>query len=176
MADERNKTLDVLKTAVQMEIDGKEFYLKASQESRNEMGKKLLQSLAEEEDIHRKKFEQIFDSISSQKGWPGTDFKPDGGSALRTIVAAATESLDKNARAIPTELDAIQTAIDMEGKTYDFYNKQLESAVYDAEKSFYQALTSQEREHQLVLLDYYEYLKDPAAWFVKEEHPSLDGG
>ena len=33
-----------------------------------------------------------------------------------------------------------------------------------------------EKEHQLVLLDYYEYLKDPAGWFVKKEHPSLDGG
>ncbi|GAH21770.1 unnamed protein product, partial [marine sediment metagenome] len=28
----------------------------------------------------------------------------------------------------------------------------------------------------LVLLDYYEYLKDPAGWFVRKEHPSLDGG
>ena len=66
--------------------------------------------------------------------------------------------------------------MDMENKTYDFYQSQVKIATDDAERGFYQALMAQEREHQLVLLDYYEYLKDPAAWFVKTEHPSLDGG
>jgi hypothetical protein len=37
-------------------------------------------------------------------------------------------------------------------------------------------VAAEEREHHLILLDYYEYLKDPAGWFVKKEHPSLDGG
>ncbi|GAI26187.1 unnamed protein product, partial [marine sediment metagenome] len=41
---------------------------------------------------------------------------------------------------------------------------------------FYETLAAEEREHHLILLDYYEYLKDPAGWFVKKEHPSLDGG
>ena len=44
------------------------------------------------------------------------------------------------------------------------------------ERVFYQALSAQEKEHHLILLDYYEYLKDPAAWFVEKEHHSLDGG
>jgi rubrerythrin len=64
----------------------------------------------------------------------------------------------------------------MENKTYDFYKEQGKNAAYDTEENFYQALATQEREHYLVLLDYYEYLKDPAAWFVKTEHPTLDGG
>ena len=53
MAKEQDKTLGALQTAIQMEIDGKEFYLKASRASNNELGKKLLRSLASEEDIHR---------------------------------------------------------------------------------------------------------------------------
>jgi hypothetical protein len=36
-------------------------------------------------------------------------------------------------------------------------------------------VASEEKEHYLILLDYFEYLKDPAAWFVQKEHPSLDG-
>ena len=63
----------------------------------------------------------------------------------------------------------------MENKTYDFYQDQLRGAAYDAERDFYQALSAQEKEHHLVLLDYYEYLKDPAGWFVGKEHHSLDG-
>ena len=176
MTIEQDKTLEALQIAIQMETDGKEYYLKASQESSNELGKKLLQSLATEEDIHRQKFEEIYRAIRSKKAWPTTDFQPDGGKKLRTIFARATEEMASNTKAPNTELDVIQTAIDMENKTYDFYKSQGGNATYDAERSFYEALAAEEREHHLILLDYYEYLKDPAGWFVKAEHPSLDGG
>jgi rubrerythrin len=66
-----------------MEIYGKECYLKASEESRSEAGRKLLQLLANEEDVHRRKFEEIYDAIRSKKGWPVIDFRPDRGERLR---------------------------------------------------------------------------------------------
>jgi len=176
MVTEQDKMLEVLQIAIQMEIDGKEYYLKASQKSSNELGKKLLQSLAAEEDVHRQKFEEIYDAISSKKAWPVSDFQPDGGKRLRTIFAKATEEIGPDIKAPATELDAIQTAMDMENKTHDFYKSQAEKANYGAETDFYETLAAEEREHHLILLDYYEYLKDPAGWFVKKEHPSLDGG
>ena len=176
MANEQDRTLRALQTAIQMEIDGKEYYLKASQESGNELGKKLLESLAAEEDVHREVFENIYESIRSKKAWPVTDFQPDGGRALRTIFARTTEKLDSDIKAPGTELDAVQGAMAMENKSYDFYESQTRTATYDVERDFYEALAAQEREHHLILLDYYEYLKDPAAWFVGKEHPSLDGG
>ena len=176
MATEQDKTLDALRIAIQMEIDGKEYYLKASQESSNELGKKLLESLATEEDTHRQKFEEIYSAIRNKRAWPTTDFQPDGGKRLRTIFARATEGMNSNIKSLTTELDAIQTAMDLENKTYDFYKSQGGNATYDAERDFYETLAAEEREHHLILLDYYEYLKDPAGWFVKKEHPSLDGG
>ena len=176
MVTEQNKTLQALQISIQMEIDGKEYYLQASQESSNELGKKLLRSLAAEEDIHRQKFEEIYSAIQNKKSWPATDFRPDGGKGLRTIFARTTEELGSNIKAPATELDAVQTAMDMENKTYDFYKSQSKMATYDAEREFYEVLAVEEREHHLILLDYYEYLKDPAGWFVTKEHPSLDGG
>ena len=176
MVTEQDKTLEALQIAIQMEIDGREYYLKASQKGSNELGKKLLQSLAREEDTHRQKFEEIYNAIRNKKAWPVTDFQPDGGKRLRTIFARATEEMGSNIKAPATELDTIQTAMAMENKTYDFYKSQAEQAKYDAETGFYESLAAEEREHHLILLDYYEYLKDPAGWFVKTEHPSLDGG
>ena len=176
MENEQNKTVKALQTAVQMEIDGKEFYLKASQESSNELGKKLLQTLAKEEDYHRQKFEEIYSAIVSKKDWPRTDFKPDGGKNLRTIFARATEEMGSGKKSLPTELDAVQKAMDLENETHDFYKSRSENASHDAEIDFFQTVAAEEKEHYLVLLDYYEYLKDPAAWFVSKEHPSLDGG
>ncbi len=175
MEAEQDKTLRALQVAIQMEIDGKEFYLKASRESGNELGRKLLESLASEEDLHRQKFEEIYRALKEKKGWPETDFKPDGGKSLRTLFATAIEA-GSGMKAQATELDAVKTAMAMENKTYDYYKDQGQTATYDGERDFYQALMAQEKEHYLVLLDYYEYLKDPAGWFVQKEHPSLDGG
>ena len=176
MENEQNKTLKALQIAIRMEIDGKAYYLKASQESSNELGKKLLESLASEEDTHRQKFEEIHSAIRSEKAWPATDFQPDGGKRLRTIFAKATKEIGSDIKSLATESDAIQTAMDLENKTYDFYKSQGGNATYDAERGFYETLAAEEREHHLVLLDYYEYLKDPAGWFARKEHPSLHGG
>ncbi len=175
MGTEQDKAAEALQTAIQMEIDGKEYYLKASQKSNNELGKKLLQSLADEEDTHQKKFTEIYNAIRDKKAWPATDFQPGRGKRLRTVFAQALERTGSNAQTLATELDAVQTAMSMENKTFDFYNGRSKEASCDAEREFYHALAAQERTHHKVLLDYYEYLKDPAGWFVQKEHPSLEG-
>jgi rubrerythrin len=176
MVTEQDKTLGALQIAIQMEIDGKEYYLKASQQSSNELGKKLLKSLAAEEDVHRQKFEEIYSALRNKRAWPETDFQPDKGKRLRTIFASEIEEMGSKVKAPTTELEAVQTAMDMENKTYDFYKIQSRNATYDAERSFYDTVAAEEREHHRVLLDYYDYLRDPAGWFVKMEHPSLNGG
>ncbi len=176
MTEEQDTTLGALKTAIQMEIDGKEYYLKAGKASRNELGKSLLEKLAAEEDTHRQVFESIYKEISAKKGWPSRAFQGDGGRGLKTIFSDAMKAMGKDVKAIPTEIEAIQTAMAMENKTYDFYKARGGKATYEAEKQFYEALAMQEEEHHKVLLDYYEFLKDPAAYFVQKEHHSLDGG
>ncbi|MFC1934001.1 ferritin family protein [Chloroflexota bacterium] len=176
MITEQDKTLEALQIAVRMEIDGKEFYLKASRESGNELGKKLFQSLAAEEDIHRQKFEEIYGAISNKNAWPVVAFQRDSGKKLETLFAKAMGEIASDIRATATELDAVKMAMDLENKTCDFYRSQEKKATHDVEKDFYQSLAAEESAHHLVLLDYYEYLKDPAGWFVKKEHPSLDGG
>lgn len=176
METEQDKTMKALKIAIQMEVDGKKYYRKASRESSSELGKKLLVSLAAEEDNHQQKFKEIYNAIRNTKTWPETNFQPDGGESLRTIFAKATAEMGSNIKTLATELDTIQTAMDMESKSYDFYRRQGENATYAAERDFYETLAAEEREHHLILLDYYEYLKDPAGWFVSKEHPSLNGG
>ena len=176
MTTEQEKTLQALQTAIQMEIDGKEYYHNVSQSSDNKLGRELFQSLAAEEDMHRQKFEKIYNALRSKKAWPKVDFQPDRGKRLATIFAKGIEEMGSNVKAPASEIDAIQKAMDMENMTYDFYQNQSQKATYDVERDYYQALAAEERGHYLALLDYREYLSDPAGWFVNQEHPSLDGG
>ena len=109
MATERDTTLEGLKTAIQMEIDGKQFYLQASRKSGNEAGKKLLAELAAEEDVHRQKFEEIFESIRDKNAWPGVTFKSDGGSHLRTLFSRAIGQAGKSFKALDSSNSGFTT-------------------------------------------------------------------
>jgi len=175
MPSEQEKVIKALKYAIKMEEDGKAFYLQACGESSNELGRKLLESLAKQEDYHRAKFQQIYESIRKEHAWPQVDFKLDGGRTLRTIFARQTEGGKACAPGDETELAVVQQAMRMEGDSYDFYHVRAEQAESDAEREFFQDIAAEEREHQLVMTDYYEFLKNPAGWFVKSEKPSLDG-
>jgi rubrerythrin len=175
MDDAQQTTLESLQTAIQMEIDGREYYQQASQKAENEAGRKLLAQLAKEEDIHRQVFQRIYDSISRKNEWPETPPVADGGQALRTIFGRAINESQTGSKTAETELDAVRTAIDMENRTLDYYRQQSRDAVYPAAREFYLALAGQEAEHARLLLDYFEYLTNPAAYFVNTEHPSLDG-
>ena len=175
MATEQDKILEALKIAIDMENDGKECYQQASQESGNEVGSKLLQSLALEEDTHRQKFVEMYQAVKESKGWPTIDFQPDKGKKLRALFAGTCEVIGVNVKVGVTELGAIKTAIGKEKKSYDFYEYQSQNVTYDAERDFYEALVAEEREHELILLDYFEYLAHPVDWFTKMEHHSLDG-
>lgn len=176
MVSEKDKTLEGLRGAVQMEIDGKEFYLKASRASSNEMGRKLLESLSVEEDLHRQKFEQIYQALQQKKSWPSVEPASDFSQHLKTLFARQAEEIGTSITALSTEIEAVETAMDMENKSYDFYKSRSNTATYPAEKDFYEAVAAEETVHHKLLRDYYDYLKDPVQWFTQKEHPLLDGG
>jgi rubrerythrin len=176
MQGERNKTLEAVQFAIQMEIDGKEYYQKAGRESGNKVGKELFEWLAAEEDKHRQRFEDIYNAMRKQKAWPEVNIQPRKGEILNTLFSEAMRVAGTQVKAASAELNAIAKAMDMETKTVDFYKSQGGEAVYDAERKFYMSLAAEERGHYLALVDYREYLVDPAGWFRKAEHHSLDGG
>jgi len=169
----RNGVLAALSQSIQMEIEGGEFYLKARALSGNELGKKLLEKLADEEDDHRRRFVEIYDTLRKKKPWPDNFAVPKKGK--RVTLRSVLGDFGKVPKVGQGEIDAVKFAMNFEDKTHDFYTRCADVAESKNEKEFYRAIASEESRHKLALLDYYEYLKDPNSWFVKKEHPSLDG-
>ena len=56
--------MEPLEVAIQMENDGKEFYLKSSENSTDGLGKSLFARLAVEEEFHAAKAREIHASLS----------------------------------------------------------------------------------------------------------------
>jgi rubrerythrin len=171
LANEQELTLTALKSAIQMEIDGKEYYLKMSGTSGEVTGRKLFQSLSVEEDLHRQKFEKIYQEIANQKSWPDIKVEQHA-SGLKTVFAEASQK----AQFVLSEIEAVQTAMEMENKTREFYLDRSEKAEYPAEKKYYASLAKEERIHHNLLQDYFEYMQNPAQYFTIKEKHSLDGG
>lgn len=175
MENEQARALEVLRSAVNMEVQGKEFYLKASQESGNSLARELFARLADEEDVHRRKVEAVYRALSRGRNWPDIEPPHGEGRRLKSLFAEATAALGSKIEVAESELKAFQIAMDMEAKSYELYHSRGEQSTLPVERQFYEALAGEERGHHLVLLDSYEYLKDPAGWFTKSERWSLDG-
>jgi rubrerythrin len=175
MENEQARTIEVLQLAVRMEVEGKEFYQKASQKSSNKLAEELFQQLANEEDVHRKKFEEIYEALKKGQNWPDIEPPFEKGKQLKSLFAKATKALGSKFKMAESELEAIKIAMDMESKSYNLYHSRSEESTFPVEKRYYETLAGEERGHHLALLDSYEYLSDPAGWFTKKEHWSLDG-
>jgi len=173
---EQNATLQAIEFAIQMEIDGKKYYLEAGRQSDNKVGKELFHWLAGEEDKHRRIFSSIFNAIRKRKAWPVAGIQPRKGAILDTVFSKELKRVAPTAKATDSELESIAKAIEMENKTREFYENRNQKAGFDAEKQLYSALAAEEQGHYLALVDYREYLVDPAGYFRKVEHHSLDGG
>jgi len=176
MDKEQTKILEALQYAIQMEIDGKEYYGKASQKCEIKAGKELFEWLAEQEDWHRQKFEKIYKAIKDSKAWPNIDVEAGRQDKPITLFLQQAKVDTCDIKSSRSELNTIAKAMDMENKTHDFYREQGDVVVYEAQGKFYKALAAEERKHYLALVDYREYLIDPEGWFRKVEHHSLDGG
>jgi rubrerythrin len=175
MQNEQARTLEVLQLAVRMEQDGKEFYQKAGRKSSNRLAKELFGQLASEEDIHRKKFAEIYAALKKGRGWPDIEPPFEKGKKIKSLFAEATKALGTRSQVAESELEAIKTAMDMEVRSYNLYHARSKETTLPVEKHFYETLAGEERGHHLALVGSYEYLSNPAGWFTKKEHWSLDG-
>ena len=167
-------TEEALRLAIQMESEARKFYLEASKNCGNEPGKKLFRSLAREEAAHRRDFAKIYEAVRTRYAWPEIEIISRKTRRKSLELTGITQEMCDLTRPEESELEAVKTAIQMENESYDYYQKQLVHAGYPGEKEFYTAISAAENAHRLALVDYLEFLTDPAAYFVSKEHPSLD--
>jgi rubrerythrin len=176
MTHHTDKATQALETALQMEAEGKKFYLDSAAKGGTPVLRKFFQRLAEDEDQHAQKAREVYDAIKANKGWPEKETLFKHATDLKSVLDEAFEDMDAEpVKPSTTELDAFKTAMAMEDKSYAFYKSRFEEATSPAEKSFYKALTGEERVHYLALLDSSEYLDHPQGWFSRKERWSLDG-
>jgi rubrerythrin len=167
--------LNALEVALNNERRERAFYLENAKRTRNPLGKKMFQQIGDDELEHYERLKQLHQKWEKQQRWPETVPLKVKDTIVRDILLEFVKKVDRTAKGDSDDLEAVRTALDFEAKGAKYY-AQLRDSVSDLkEKQFFDLLARMENEHYLSLKDTEEYFIDPASWYRKMEHHTLDG-
>ena len=172
-----DKILPMFSAALEMEAQGKSFYRKAHAECTYASGKEIFKHLMEDEDNHAAKIKALHKAISAGGGW--TLARDKNTHAEKDVVRIFRKLAKRHGKAITAtagDIEALDTGLELERQSIEFYGNHLKKATDPAEREFLGAMVAEEKTHHTVLEDMKFYLTDPASWLLERERSGLDGG
>ena len=175
MSDQTKDRIQALEVALTNEKREGEFYQKQAERTQDPLGRKMFQTLANDEAEHYQRILELHEKLTSEGQWPETLPLTVNDTEIKDVLKSVVEAIDTSSQSDTSDMEAVKIAIEFETNGELFY-KNLKDSVEDSqEKAFYGMLESIEREHRLSLEDTYEYFKDPEGWFQQMEKPGMDG-
>jgi rubrerythrin len=174
MINEKDR-LNALEVALNNETREREFYLKNAKRTKNPLGKKMFQQIGDDELEHYERLKQLHQKWAKQEKWPETVPLKVKDTVVKDILLDFVKKVDVTAKGDSDDLEAVRAAIDFEAKGAKFYAELRDSVTNPKERQFFDLLSKMENEHYLSLKDTEEYFIDPASWYRKAEHHTLDG-
>jgi rubrerythrin len=167
--------LNALEVALNNETRERKFYLKNAKRTKNPLGKKMFQQIGDDELEHYKRLKQLHQKWEKEERWPETVPLKVKDTIVKDILLEFVKKVDLTAKGDSDDLEAVRTALDFEAKGAKYYAELRDSVSDLKEKQFFDLLARMENEHYLSLKDTEEYFIDPASWYRKMEHHTLDG-
>jgi rubrerythrin len=174
MAAKECLILNDLKTAIQMEQDGKKFYEEAAQKAKSQGTAEIFQYLAKGEVYHILKIEEIYEALEKDPNWTESMCEFNASAEDPKIFSAALAKGNMGA-GDADDIKALEVGIQMETKSIEFYQRLARQAHDDKERRFLMSLINEERGHYNNLIDYRNFLIDPADWYYIHEGQNVDG-
>jgi rubrerythrin len=139
-----SNTLEILKSALLLEIRGKAFYEKAAAGADKQAVKDFFNKMAEDEVSHVEILSEQYRAFKKTG-----KFKPRAldGSQVKVADAVISDNLKASIAAAGFESAAVSAAMGMEERAIKLYSKQAEDAEDPEEKALYKWLAEWETEH-----------------------------
>ena len=160
---------EAVAAAKQLEVDGREFYLKKAESASSAPIKEMFASLAEDEKKHLEWLDTMEPGIESA---PSANKELYG--KLETVFKGAEADIAAGGAA--SDIEAIDVAIGMEEKSIEAYQAWASGGETDAIKKLGGVLTGVEKFHRQLLENAKEYLEKPGDWFLQTERWNFEGG
>ena len=161
--------MDALEMAVKMETDAVRFYAEAANKTHYPVGKKMFQTIAEDEKRHIAIISQII---------KGLNVTPDDVSPMKNVLSifeTMKSGMMKKIAVSPDELEAFTIAMKMEQESVEFYKETLATVTKEKEKALIERLIWEEKQHYEIFSNTYQYLANTGNWFMWEERSIVEG-
>ncbi|MBE0432895.1 ferritin family protein [candidate division WOR-3 bacterium] len=150
--------LEGLKTALQTELNGIEFYRLAAQNTDDTKGKRTFQMLADDELKHFKTLQQEYVALAKNNGWQKVELgEPpvfEGDSPI------FSKEMKERIKGKHFEMTALSIGALLESNSIDFYRNMKETSTDPAAKELYGRLQQWEESHLEAITRQLDLLKE----------------
>ena len=151
--------MDILEFAMQMELDGKEFYLRGAESTKEPNLKKVFEMLAEEEERHYRFFQKLQKGDASAEG----ELDPGGSDTMGESKTLFKQLADKGATTlVGSDARSLwQKAREIEEKSERLYREKADEESDEAKKKLLNRIADEEQNHIYLVDNVLVYLRDP---------------
>lgn len=164
------QVLEAIETAIQIEKDGFTFYTQAAHQTNDPRGKRMFQTLANDEAAHMKLFNDVRQTLIEEGKW----LSPEEIAAISPAKSVRPPVFPASDKAgdvdVPErELAALRRGIQAEKDSIAFYTEQKDKTDDPDGRAMYAYLVEQEEGHRTILQGEYDYLTNTGFWFDVRE-------
>jgi len=154
---------DAIRTAIQMEQEGYDFYQKAAAQTSSEMGESVFKSLAADELLHLEVFQKLFDEKIGRDEWH--NLVNSGKKYADIQVFPKDLKRIEGANPDTNEIDAIRIAMDSEKRAIDYYNEIKQKTSDPKLIEIIEEIINQEKSHYQILEGEFHHINSTGYWF-----------
>ncbi len=169
----KQAALTALRRAIAIEEAGHKFYTQSASRMRNENVKRALLGLAQDELAHIERIQKIYIALAAGEAVPAV--QPSRLTRAEDVFESFRRKLPRQ-KAEAGALKILDLAMEVERKSFYYYQKAESESRNSLLKEFYKRLAKEENEHFEILQNTHLYLKDPEIWYAREERHMADGG
>jgi rubrerythrin len=169
MQPSKGEDMDALELAMKMEKDAISFYSEAARKVQHPAGKKMFQTVTEDEKRHLEMIGQIIKDLQITH----QDVSPI--KSVKTVFETMKQEMMQKVAATSDEMEAFKIAMQMEKEGMEFYKKRLAAATKDKERALLERLIREEQQHYQLFANTHQFLSDTGNWFMWEERGIVEG-
>ena len=160
----------ILRNAIEMEIEGKEFFRKAAERMKYPRTKDMFKSLVKQEQRHVRVLEEELSRLQDGKGWVAPTSVKDSDTSTPSHevfegAKAHASALDPKA----SELEAIKLGMDIEKRSIEYYRRAGEDVDSEDARRVFGWLVGEEAGHLTILKAEYDIRSRSGFYFDTPE-------
>ncbi len=142
---------EVLQTALEMERQGRTYYLQAARRVKDPVIKATLEALAHDEEIHEHVIRRYYEAVRKHAGWPDVSNHVSAPQPARQRIQQIIEQTAGQIGEDETYAEVYEKARELELKSRDYYREQADKAEDRELVKFFRFLAGMEQTHLEVL-------------------------